>query len=100
MVHRRRTAAGRLHRGRVHPLAGAQVAGEELDAVGCLAAVPGEHPNPAAGSYKPPDDPSSKATGAASDQDGYVIAAPPLQDSPHHLAGMSWSIGGFGSSSL
>ena len=30
-VHRRRTAAGRLHRGRVHPLAGAQVAGEELD---------------------------------------------------------------------
>ena len=100
MVHRRRTAAGRLHRGRVHPLAGAQVAGEELDAVGCLAAVPGEHPNPAAGSYKPPDDPSSKATGAASDQDGYVMAAPPLQDSPHRLAGMSWSIGGFGSSSL
>src|SRR5829696_9200447 len=100
MVHRRRTAAGRLHRGRVHPLAGAQVAGEELDAVGCLAAVPGEHPNPAAGSYKPSDDPSSKATGAASDQDGYVMAAPPLQESPHHLAGMSWSIGGFGSSSL
>src|SRR5215218_1020902 len=30
---------GRLHRGRVHPLAGAQVAGEELDAVGDLAAV-------------------------------------------------------------
>ena len=94
MVHRRRTTAGRLHRGRVHPLAGAQVAGEELDAVGCLAAVPGEHLDPAAGSYKPPDDPSSKATGAASDQDGYVMAAPPLQDSPHHLAGMSWSIGG------
>src|SRR5215204_7053447 len=69
-VHRRRTAASRLHRGRVHPLAGAQVAGEELDAVGCLAAVPGEHLDPAAGSYKPPDDPSSKATGATSDQDG------------------------------
>src|SRR5215216_1046662 len=100
MVHRRRTAAGRLHRGRVHPLAGAQVAGEELDAVGCLAAVPGDHPNPAAGSYKPPNDPSSKATGAASDQDGYLMSAPPLQDSRHHLAGMSWSIGGFGSSSL
>jgi hypothetical protein len=28
------------------------------------------------------------------------MAAPPLQESPHHLAGMSWSIGGFGSSSL
>jgi hypothetical protein len=69
-VHRRRIAAGRLHRGRVHPLVGAQVTGEELDAVGCLAAVPGEHPNPAAGSYEPPDDPSFKATGAASDQDG------------------------------
>jgi hypothetical protein len=32
--------------------------------------MPGEHPDPAAGSYKPPDDPSSKATGAAIDQDG------------------------------
>jgi hypothetical protein len=36
----------------------------------CRAAVPGEHPDPAAGSHEPPDVPSSKVTGAASDQDG------------------------------
>jgi hypothetical protein len=52
------------------PVAGAQVADQELDAVGRLAAASGEHPELPAGVAEAWDDPPSEAAGAAGDQDG------------------------------
>jgi hypothetical protein len=52
------------------PLAGGQVAGDELDAVDGFAVAPAEHPHVVSGVPQAPDDEAPERTGAAGDQDG------------------------------
>ena len=66
---------GPVHRG-FDSVAGVQVAGYELDAVGTFM-VAAEHPYVTTGVSQPRDDEASERTGAAGDQDGRCHAFPP-----------------------